>query len=167
MSGPLAHFLYPDFDGQMSLTREALIELLEPGIEAMGYELTDLEVNIGHSHGMLRLFIDRESGISLEDCEAVSRQVSGILDVEDPIVEDYSLEVSSPGMNRKLVKPEHFDKFAGCKVKVTLKRLIDGRRRINGELVVRDGQTIHVKSDDGDISILLADIEIARLVPVY
>jgi ribosome maturation factor RimP len=163
----MAHFLYPDFDGRMTLTREALIELLEPGIEAMGFELTDIELNISHAHGMLRLFIDKENGISVEDCEAVSRQVSGILDVEDPIAEDYSLEVSSPGLNRKLVKPEHFDRFAGSKVKVTLNRLLDGRRRINGELAGRDGQTIQVKSEDGDISISLADIEIARLVPVY
>jgi ribosome maturation factor RimP len=149
----------------MSVTREHLIELLEPAIEAMGYELTDLELNVGHGHGMLRLFIDRESGIGLEDCEAVSHQVSGLLDLEDPITERYQLEVSSPGLVRKLVKPGHFDRFAGDRVRIRLKRMVEGRRRIQGRLIRRDGESIIVKADDEECSISLDDIEVARLVP--
>jgi ribosome maturation factor RimP len=149
----------------MSVTREHLIELLEPAIEAMGYELTDLELNVGHGHGMLRLFIDRESGIGLEDCEAVSHQVSGLLDLEDPISERYQLEVSSPGLDRKLVKPGHFDRFAGDRVRIRLKRMVEGRRRIQGRLIRRDGESVIVKADDEECSISLDDIEVARLVP--
>jgi ribosome maturation factor RimP len=149
----------------MSVTREHLIELLEPAIEAMGYELTDLELNVGHGHGMLRLFIDRESGIGLEDCEAVSHQVSGLLDLEDPITERYQLEVSSPGLDRKLVKPGHYDRFAGDRVRIRLKRMVEGRRRIQGRLIRRDGESVIVKADDEECSISLDDIEVARLVP--
>jgi ribosome maturation factor RimP len=149
----------------MSVTREKLVELLEPAIEAMGYELADLELHVGHGNDLLRLFIDKDAGIDLDDCEKVSQQVSGLLDVEDPIAVRYRLEVSSPGLDRKLVKPEHFDRFIGCEIKTSLNRLIDGRRRIRGQLLSRDGEMVVVKSADETCSIPLADIEVARLVP--
>jgi len=149
----------------MSVTREQLLGLLEPAVEALGYELTDLELNLSHGRGLVRLFIDCERGITVDDCARVSHQVSGVLDVEDPIVCDYRLEVSSPGADRKLVKPEHFDRFAGSVVKVRLKRLIDGRRRVKGQLLGRDGAAIQVRSDGEDVSIAMADIDVARLVP--
>ena len=149
----------------MNPTRENLTAMLEPAIEAMGFELTDLELNLGHGHGVLRLFIDSEQGIGLEDCAAVSHQVSGLLDVEDPIAVDYRLEVSSPGLDRKLVKPEHFDRFIGHQIKTRLKRLIEGHRRVKGQLLARDGETVMVRSEHETITILLSDIEVARLVP--
>jgi ribosome maturation factor RimP len=158
-------FCIPDGDGALNATREKLTAILEPSIEAMGFELTDLELNLGHGHGVLRLFIDREEGISLGDCEAVSRQVSGLLDVEDPIAVEYRLEVSSPGLDRKLVKPEHFDRFVGRQIKTRLKRLIEGRRRVKGQLLARTGETVVVQSESETISISLDDIEVARLVP--
>lgn len=142
-----------------------MIGLLEPAIEALGYELADLELSLGHGRGLVRLFIDSEDGITLDDCERVSHQVSGVLDVEDPIVSDYNLEVSSPGADRKLVKAEHFDRFAGSVVKVRLKRLINGRRRIKGQLLGRDDETIQVRLDGKDLSIAMQDIDVARLVP--
>ena len=149
----------------MSVTREQLIGLLEPAIEALGYELTDLELNLGHSRGLVRLFIDSEQGVTLDDCAQVSHQVSGVLDVEDPIVTYYRLEVSSPGADRKLVKPEHFDRFAGSVVKVRLKRMVDGRRRITGRLLGQDEGKIKIRLDAKDVSIEIEDIEVARLVP--
>ncbi len=149
----------------MSVTREQLIGLLEPTVEALGYELADLELNLSHGRGLVRLFIDCEAGVTLDDCERVSHQVSGVLDVEDPIASDYNLEVSSPGADRKLVKPEHFDRFAGSVVKVRLKRLVDGRRRVKGQLLGRDDDRIRVRSDGGDLTIAMADIEVARLAP--
>jgi len=149
----------------MSLTREQLLELLEPAVEALGYELSDVELNLGHSRGLIRLFIDREEGITLDDCAKVSHQVSGVLDVEDPIASDYNLEVSSPGADRKLVKPEHFDRFAGSMVKVRLKRLVDGRRRLKGQLLGRDGEQIQVRLDGKDVSVAIIEIEVARVVP--
>jgi ribosome maturation factor RimP len=149
----------------MNPTRDELTKLLEPAVEAMGFELADLEVNLGHGRGVLRLFIDRDGGIDLEDCEAVSHQVSGLLDVEDPIAMDYRLEVSSPGLDRKLVKPEHFDRFVGRQIKTRLKRLIEGHRRVRGQLLARDGDTVILQSDGETLAISLADIEVARLVP--
>ncbi len=146
-------------------TQSDLIDLLEPAIKALGYELSDLEVSFGANRGLLRIFIDHEAGIKLEDCEAVSRQVSALLDVEDPISVDYNLEVSSPGLNRKLVKPEHFDRFAGCLINTKLNRLVEGRRRIKGQLLRREDDTVLVQSGDETYSILIADIEVARLVP--
>ena len=149
----------------MHPTRDELNAILEPAIEAMGFELADLELNLGHGRGVLRLFIDRDEGIDLDDCAAVSHQVSGLLDVEDPIGADYRLEVSSPGLDRKLVKPEHFDRFIGRQIKTRLKRLIEGHRRVKGQLLARDGETVLVKSDGETVAISLADIEVARLVP--
>jgi ribosome maturation factor RimP len=149
----------------MSLTREQLLGLLEPAVEALGYELSDVELNLGHGRGSIRLFIDRDDGITLEDCAKVSHQVSGLLDVEDPIAGDYNLEVSSPGADRKLVKPEHFDRFAGSMVKVRLKRLVDGRRRLKGQLLGRDGERIQVRLDGKDVSVAMTEIEVARVVP--
>ena len=147
------------------VTREQLIALLEPGVEALGYELTDLEVNLGRGRGVVRLFIDQPDGVTLDDCEFVSHQVSGLLDVEDPIPSDYNLEVSSPGLDRKLVKPEHFDRFAGSAIKTRLKRLVEGRRRIKGYLLRREGNRVLVRSDGETYAIPIADIEVARLVP--
>lgn len=149
----------------MSVTREQLISLLEPEIEALGYELAEIEVNLSHGHGILRLFIDRPEGITLDDCERVSQQVSGLLDVEDPIAGDYHLEVSSPGADRKLVKPEHFDRFAGSMIKVRLRKLVGNRRRIRGQLIGRQEDMIDIRAGDETISVDLGNVDVARLVP--
>jgi ribosome maturation factor RimP len=149
----------------MSVTREQLIKLLEPAVESLGYELADLELNLGHGRGLVRLFIDCDDGVTLDDCERVSHQVSGVLDVEDPIAGDYHLEVSSPGADRKLVKPQHFERFAGSVIRLRLKRLVHGRRRIKGQLLGYGDDRIRVRSDDEDLSIAMEDIDVARLVP--
>lgn len=142
-----------------------MIEILEPAVEALGFELSELELNLSHGGGTVRLFIDSEQGITVDDCARVSHQVSGVLDVENLIASDYNLEVSSPGADRKLVKPEHFDRFAGSVVKVRLKRLVEGRKRIKGQLLGRDDETIQVRLDGKDLSVAMKDIEVARLVP--
>ena len=116
---------------------------------------------------MVRLYIDKEDGIKLEDCEVVSRQVSALLDVEDPIVGDYSLEVSSPGMNRRLVKAEHFEKFAGEKVKVKLKRLVEGRRNFKAKLIGYVKPNVVLKEGKAEFAIPLDEIDTARIVPKY
>jgi len=151
----------------MNATREQLITLLEPEIEKLGYELAELEVNLSHGRGMLRLFIDRPEGITLDDCERVSRQVGALLDVENPIVDDYNLEVSSPGADRKLVKPEHFDRFAGSMIKARFSCLVAGRRRIRGQLLGRDGDVISIRVDNEteSFSVDLGKVEVARLMP--
>ena len=145
--------------------REQLMALIEPAVVALGYELADVELNLGRGRGLLRLFIDAEAGITLDDCERVSRQISGLLDVEDPIPGDYNLEVSSPGLDRKLVKPAHFDRFAGELVNVRLLRMLDGQRRLRGRLLRREGESIVIEIDAGSVTVPIADIEVARLVP--
>jgi ribosome maturation factor RimP len=149
----------------VNVSRQNLMDLLEPVVLALGYELSDLECNVGRGAGLVRLFIDREEGVDLEDCELVSRQVSAFLDVEDPIATDYNLEVSSPGLDRKLVKPAHFDRFVGASIKARLNSVVQGRRRIQGELLGRENDIVLVKSEGETYSIPMTKIDVIRLVP--
>ena len=149
------------------MSKEALIRLLEPTIERLGFELADLELKLGGRDGMLRIFIDKPDGIDIDDCEAVSRQVSAILDVEDPLPGHYTLEVSSPGMDRTLTKPAHFQRFMGENVRVKLRFPVDGRRNFRGELKSADEEKIEVEVDGQSFSLPLKTIESARLVPTY
>ena len=149
----------------MAITRQGLVEALEPAVNALGFELADLEVHVSRARGLLRIFIDSETGVTVDDCEKVSRQVSSLLDVLDPIGGNYTLEVSSPGLDRRLVKPAHFDRFAGAEVQIRLRRMIDGRRRVRGTLVSRVDDRITVRSGSETFVFSLADIERAQLVP--
>ncbi|TDJ43423.1 MAG: ribosome maturation factor RimP [Gammaproteobacteria bacterium] len=148
------------------VSREQLIKMLETTVERLGFELADLELQVG-AHGFVRLYIDCEAGIRLEDCEAVSRQVSALLDVEDPIPGDYNLEVSSPGMNRRLVKAEHFERFAGENVKVKLKRLFEGRRNFKAKLMGYAEPNVVLQEGEAEFLIPLQEIDTARVVPKY
>jgi len=147
------------------MTGDELQKLLEPTIEGLGYELTDLEVRLGSKGGLVRLTIDKSDGIDLEDCEKVSHAVSALLDVEDPVASNYSLEVSSPGLDRKLTKVEHFQRFEGEILKVTMRLPIQGRRRFRGKLVSSDEENIVVEVDGESHSLPLAMLDTARLVP--
>jgi len=147
------------------MTADELRKLLEPGIERLGYELTDLEARLGGKSGVLRVFIDQPNGITLDDCEKVSRAVSALLDVEDPLPGHYKLEVSSPGLDRKLTKVEHFQRFAGETVKVQTRFPIEGRKRFRGTLVSSDHENIVVDVDGEPHSLPMATIDTARLVP--
>jgi ribosome maturation factor RimP len=147
------------------MTRDELAKLLEPTVERLGYELSDLEARIGGQNGLLRIFIDKTDGISLDDCEKVSLAVSALLDVEDPLPGQYNLEVSSPGADRTLTKLAHFERFAGETVKVQTRFPIEGRRRFRGTLVSADEQNIVVEVDGLSHELPLATIETARLVP--
>ena len=144
-------------------TKLVLIELLEAPIEALGYELVDVEVRIG-SNGLLRIYIDNEAGIDLEDCERVSHQISAVLDVEDPIPGGYSLEVSSPGVDRPLRTREHFERCRDEVVKVKLGRPKEGRRNFKGRLVSVSDDAIVVEIGKDLFSLALADVKLAQLV---
>ena len=148
------------------MTGDELARLLEPTVERLGYELADLEVRLGGKGGLVRIFIDKPDGIGLDDCEKVSLAVSAILDVEDPVPGNYDLEVSSPGLDRKLTKVEHFQRFIGETVKVQMRFPIEGRRRFRGTLVSVDDENIVVEVDGESHSLSLATIDTARLVPV-
>ena len=147
------------------MSKGELIKLLEPAVDHLGYELTDLELKLGGRDGIVRLFIDAHDGIGVEDCETVSRQVSAILDVEDPIPGNYTLEVSSPGLDRTLTKPAHFQRFMGEDVRVKLRFPLDGRRNFRGALAAVDDENIEVVVDGESHSLPLSTIESARLVP--
>ena len=147
------------------MTADELTRLLEPTIERLGYELADLEVKLGGRGGLLRIFIDRPDGIGLDDCEQVSLAVSALLDVEDPLPGQYNLEVSSPGLDRKLTKLEHFQRFEGETLKVSMRFPIDGRKRFRGTLVSSDDENIVVEVDGESYALPMANIDTARLVP--
>ncbi len=147
------------------MTGDELSNLLEPAIERLGYELVDAEVRLGSKGGLVRLFIDKPEGIDLDDCEKVSLAVSALLDVEDPIPGNYNLEVSSPGLDRKLTKVEHFQRFTGKTVKVQMRIPIAGRRRFRGTLVASDADNIVVEVDGESHRLPLKTIDTARLVP--
>ena len=141
--------------------------LIEPAVNALGYELVGVEYLAQGRHSLLRVYIDSEQGIALEDCERVSHQVSGILDVEDPVRGHYSLEVSSPGLDRPLFRPEHYRRVVGKRVRLRLGRAIDGRRKLTGVLEEVSDERIRVRDPAQDIEFVLdfADIEKANLVP--
>ena len=147
------------------MTGSELSGLLEPTIERLGYELSDLEVKLGGRGGVVRIFIDHPDGIGLEDCEKVSLAVSALLDVEDPLPGQYNLEVSSPGLDRKLTKIEHFQRFTGEIVKVQMRFPIEGRKRFRGTLVSSNDEKIVVEVDGEPHSLPMATIDTARLVP--
>ena len=168
----------------MSKARLQMVALLEPAVEALGYELVDLELNLSGRRSFLRLFIDRlgaaeqpageeavdgivGDGIRLEDCETVSRRVSAVLDVDDPLRRDYALEVSSPGLDRKLIKPAHFDRFAGRAVEGRFQEMRDGRRRFAGTLVGRSGTNVTIRVESTDLTVPIGDLEVIRLKPEY
>ena len=164
-NGPMAHFFVLKQMVSLSMTSDELAKLLEPTIVRLGYELWHLELKIGGKHGVLRLFIDKADGIGLDDCEKVSQAVSALLDVEDPLPGHYDLEVSSPGLDRKLTKVEHFQRFAGETLKVQMRFPIEGRRRFRGTLVSSDDENIVVEVDGESHTLPVATIDTARLVP--
>jgi ribosome maturation factor RimP len=143
--------------------RERLLELIEPLVGRLGYELVDLEYGAGHGRGTLRVFIDAAAGVGLEDCERVSREISALLDVEDPITSAYTLEVSSPGFDRVLRTPAHFGRFVGARVFVELKEPREGRRRYTGELLAVDEGGIALAVDKERVAVTFAEIGKARL----
>jgi ribosome maturation factor RimP len=138
---------------------------MQPLIGRLGNELVELDQASGRTHTMLRIFIDKPEGVGLDDCERVSREVSALLDVEDPIPTAYTLEVSSPGSDRVLRTQAHFGRFVGSRVFVELKAPRDGRRRYTGTLLSVDGSGIAVEVDGQRIEVSFAEIGKARLAP--
>ena len=147
------------------MTGAELTKLLEPAIEQLGYELSDLEVKVGGRDGVIRLFIDKADGVGLEDCETVSRQISALLDVEDPVPGHYVLEVSSPGLDRRLTKVEHFERFMGEDIRVKLRIPLSGRINFRGALRAVDEENIEVEVDGESHRLPIATIQSARLIP--
>lgn len=146
--------------------RETLTDLLEPVMNGLGYELWELEFVPGRT-ALLRLYIDRPEGIDVDDCERVSRAVSAALDQHDPIPGEYTLEVSSPGLDRVLRKPAHFARFVGEPVKLEMTQPVNGRRRFAGRLLSADEREIGVEVDGVVHQLPISGVSKARLVPVF
>jgi ribosome maturation factor RimP len=146
-----------------------IVALLAPTVGSLGLELLGAEYLPSPGGAMLRLYIDVPAGeerqVGIEDCEAVSREVSAQLDVADPISGHYTLEVSSPGVDRPLFTPAQFERFRGEQAKVGLKLPQDGRRRLQGRIERVEGGTIVLGVDGAEIAVAADNIDKARLVP--
>lgn len=143
-----------------------LRDLLEPAVVALGCELVGIEYHPSGRHSLLRVYIDKPEGVTVDDCSAVSYQVSGLLDVEDPIPGQYTLEVSSPGLDRPLFQARDYERFAGQQVKVRMRFPIEGQRNFRGLLCGMHEEQVVIEEQDGTrVSLPLEQVEQARLVP--
>jgi len=152
---------------ELHMKQDKLSELLAPIVEEIGYRFWGLEYQVRKADALLRVYIDHENGISVDDCATVSHEISGILDVEEPITMAYILEVSSPGMDRILFSAQQFSEFLGENVKIKLNQMVDGRRKIKGKISSVDGEKITIKSDQEEINIEFDKIMRARLNPGF
>ncbi len=151
----------------MASIQERLTELFEPVAAALGCELWGVEYMAQGRRALLRVYIDKEGGISVDDCERVSRQVSSVLDVEDPIQAEYTLEVSSPGMSRPLFKLEQFAVSVGEIVAVRLRLPFEGRRKFTGLLKGIEGDEIVLEVDNEEYVLPYELIDKANIVPQF
>ena len=158
--------LAPIFLFAMHRASDKVVELVRRVVEPMGYELVGVEYLTGYQgSNLLRVYIDTEDGVQLDDCTAVSHQLSGMLDVEDPIRGEYNLEVSSPGQDRPLFEIAHFARFVGFPVSVKLAEVVEGRRKYKGLIRGVDGEAILIEVDGELISLPFDQVYSARLVP--
>ncbi len=139
--------------------------MLEPTVEALGFELWGLEYRSQGRHTLLRLYIDSENGVNVDDCAAVSRQVSSVLDVEDPISGEYTLEVSSLGMDRLLFKAEQYLQYVGEWIEIRLRVPYEGRRKFKGTLKGVEGEDVVVQIDDHEFLLPISSVEKAQVKP--
>jgi len=151
----------------MAVADGTLRALLQPVVEALGCELWGIELQAGGKRKLLRIYIDREEGIGVEDCERVSRQSSSVLDVEDVINGEYVLEVSSPGMDRPLYELSQYERYTGEEISLKLRFPYDGRRNFKGRLVGVDGDEIVLVAADTEYLFPIEGIDKANVVPKF
>ncbi len=154
--------------GELMATKQELLRALaEPVVAALGCQLWGLEYLTRGRSATVRLYIDKPEGVLLEDCERVSRQFSSVLDVEDPIAGEYTLEVSSPGMDRPLFTAEQYRQYLGEKVALRLHVPVDGQRRFRGVIEAVEGEQVSVVVDDKKYELPLGSIDRANVVPRF
>lgn len=145
-----------------------LTNLLMPVVTDLGLECLGVEYSPSHGNSLVRVYIDApERAVTVDDCEAVSRQVSAMLDVNDPITGRYTLEVSSPGLDRPLYTPQQFARFIGQSAKIEVNLAIAGRRRFQGPILAVEGEEVVLEQDGTPVRITHANIHKAKLVPQY
>ncbi len=153
------------------MKQDKLTELLAPIVEDLGYRFWGLEYQVRKADALLRVYIDKEpgnqTGINVDDCATVSHEISGILDVEEPITMAYILEVSSPGMDRLLFSAEQFSEFNGENVIIKLNQMIDKRRKVKGQILSVNDGTITIQSDNEEIMVEFDTIMRARINPSF
>ena len=150
------------------MKRQDLDQIVEPVVGGLGLEFLGIEFVPGRRSSLLRVYIDAPGRhVAVEDCEAVSRQLAAVLDVEDPIAGAFDLEVSSPGFDRPLFTPAHFTRFAGQAAKIQTSLPIAGRRRFQGPIVAADAEAVTLSQDGVEVRIAHANIQRANLVPDY
>ncbi len=149
--------------------REKIKEMIQPGVELLSYELIDVECHQEKQSLKIIVYIDHLNGIKIDDCVLITKTISPIINEDINLIDKYSLEVSSPGLNRKLILKEHYDKFIGKIIKVKLKTKIDSRKRkiFKGELVERKDDSISIFENNQKINIQMDTIETCRLVPAF
>lgn len=151
----------------MTSKLEQLQDILTPVVEALGYQCWGIEYIAQGRHSLLRVYIDHENGIYIDDCETVSRQLSAVLDVEDPISAEYTLEVSSPGMDRPLFTLEQFAAFVGEQVKIRLRSPVEERRNFQGLIRSVEDQDVVVQVDEYEYLLPIDLIEKANILPNF
>jgi ribosome maturation factor RimP len=151
----------------LATLEQRLIQMLESPVESLGFELWGIEFVRAGKHSTLRVFIDHENGITVENCAEVSHQVSSILDVEDPITTEYNLEVSSPGMDRLLFKPSQYEKYLGEQVSLTLRMAVNNRRKYKGVITRIEDEMLVLVVDGNEETVAFANIQQANLVPNF
>jgi ribosome maturation factor RimP len=139
--------------------------IIEPSLEAMGYRLVRIAF-LGARRATLQIMAERidDAPMTVDDCTEISRSVSALLDVADPIAGAYMLEVSSPGLDRPLTRPEDYDRFAGFEAKIELGQPLDGRKRFRGRLLGRADDHIRLVAETGEVRLPFADVTKAKLV---
>ena len=143
---------------------QKLTDMLRPAVAETGKELLGVEYISAGNNSVLRLFIDHENGINVDDCAEVSRQVGAILDVEDPISSEYNLEVSSPGVDRPLFELSHFQQVIGETINVRLSMPMNGRRKFKGLLAAIENETLIIEVDGIDYELAISNVDKANLV---
>jgi ribosome maturation factor RimP len=153
--------------GDNVLSVQKLNELLQPLVEDLGYEFVGLEYNSNPKHSVLRIYIDHENGVGIKDCETVSRETAALLDVKDPIRSRYNLEISSPGLDRPLFTPAHYNEFAGQEAQINLFAPQDGRRKFSGPILSADENSVKIEQDGSEVTLDFDNIAKAKLIPDY
>mgnify|MGYP000754096564 CR=1 FL=1 len=151
----------------MKQAPEHLVNLIEPIVEGLGYECVGIDYNPHPKNGLLRIYIDAENGVLVEDCTKVSHQISGMLDVEDPISDNYDLEVSSPGADRPFYKLSQFERFIGSTVMVNVFKPINKQRKIIGQIEKVEDSIVFLQQAEQVIEIPFQAMSKARLVPEF
>ena len=139
--------------------------LIAPTVETMGFDIVRVLIT-GQQRRRLQIMVERQDGemVVVEDCAKLSREISAILDVEDPLKGAFTLELSSPGIDRPLVRLADFERFAGLEARVETSRAIEGRRRFVGRLLGIEGEVIRLRVDGKDMELPYADVKRAKLI---